>query len=106
MPIQEDIAVNTVNDKWIYITGPAASTDDFTVEFKDYKDNGEVIALGETIVYDVELEATDSLGGTATYTIHLTVEYFSSAPYILPAVSRTIPALTIESTLSFDVLIA
>eukprot|EP00347_Sterkiella_histriomuscorum_P012707 403367527 len=106
MPIQEDIAVNTVNDKWIYITGPAASTDDFTVEFKDYKDNGEVIALGETIFYDVELEATDSLGGTATYTIHLTVEYFSSAPYILPAVSRTIPALTIESTLSFDVLIA
>jgi len=97
MPIQEDIAVNTVNDKWIYITGPAASTDDFTVEFKDYKDNGEVIALGETIVYDVELEATDSLGGTATYTIALTVTSENRAPTKKTTVNLNLGTITVMS---------
>eukprot|EP00347_Sterkiella_histriomuscorum_P010349 403376645 len=104
MPIQEDIAVNTVNDKWIYITGPAASTDDFTVEFKDYKDNGEVIALGETIVYDVELEATDSLGGTATYTIALTVTSENRAPTKKTTVNLNLGTFTVMSGDSYSLV--
>jgi len=103
-PTLEDIAVNTVNGEWLYINGPAASTDDFTIEFKDYKDNGEVIALDETIIYDVELEATDSLGGTATYTIALTVTSENRAPTKKTTVNLNLGTLTVMSGDSFNLV--
>eukprot|EP00347_Sterkiella_histriomuscorum_P000240 403376643 len=96
-PIQEVIAVNNVNDKWLYIISPPPSSDDFTIEFKDYKDNGEVIALDETISYDVELEATDSLGGTATYTIALTVTSENRAPTKKNTVNLNLGTITVMS---------
>jgi len=96
-PTLTTIAVADVNDKWLYITGPAASTDDFTIEFKDYKDNGEAIELDHVIVYDVELEATDQLNGAVTYTIALTVTSENRAPTLVDTDDLDLGTFTVMS---------
>ena len=102
-PTLTPIDVTDVNDKWLYITGPAASTDDFTVEFKDYKDNGEEIELDHVIIYDVELEATDQLNGAVTYTIALTVTSENRAPTLIDTDDLNLGTFTVMSGGSFSI---
>lgn len=85
-----------MNDKWLYIT-PSTSTDDFTVEFKDYKDYGEAIELDHVIKYDVVLEANDELNGAVTYTIALTVTSENRAPTLIDPEDLDLGTITVMS---------
>ena len=102
-PTLTPLDVADVIDKWLYITGPAASTDDFTIEFKDYKDNGEEIELDHVIDYDVELEATDQLNGAVTYTIALTVTSENRAPTLIDTDDLNLGTFTVMSGGSFSI---
>ena len=53
--------------------------------------------LDNTIVYDIELEATDSLGGTATYTIALTVTSENRAPILIDTGDLNMGTFTVMS---------
>ena len=53
--------------------------------------------LDNTIVYDIELEATDSLGGTATYTIALTVTSENRAPTLIDTSDLNMGTFTVMS---------